>query len=86
MNKILLQSNPVESLVACVSTLHLKAYDHKKIQFEFPMVWPLDEFMGSHNFMVKTLGPRVKKVALSYLEKSTKHIFNMFITESIHLA
>ena len=42
--------------------------------------------MGPHNFMVTTLGPRVKKVSLSYLEKSTKHIFNMFISELIHLA
>ena len=50
MNKMLLKSNPVENLVACVCTLHLKAYDHKKIQFEFPVVQPLDEIHGPSQF------------------------------------
>ena len=43
--------------------------------------------MGPHNFMVTALGPRVQKnVPLSYLEKSTKHRFNIFISDFIHLA
>ena len=37
-----------------------KACHHTKFQFQFSMVWPLDEFKRSHNFMVMALGHSVK--------------------------
>ena len=37
--------------------LHLKACEHTEFNFNFPMVQPLHEFQGPHNFMVMALWP-----------------------------
>ena len=47
--------------VMYIITLHLKARDHTKLSFNFPLYTLWMSFKGSHSFMVTALGHNVKR-------------------------
>ena len=57
MNRTLTKQHSVESLVAYVFTLHLKACDHLKFNLKFPWYGLQMSFKGPHNVMVTALDP-----------------------------
>ena len=56
MNRMVLRWHLVESLVTYVFTLHMKAPDCTKLNFQVSMVWLLDELQGFSQFHGLDLG------------------------------